>query len=268
MKNILIILENYAVEYGFKVISAILILVIGLWLSKILTKVFRKFLIRSNVDVTLLKFFSSLMRIFLITFVIIAAVNKLGVETTSFVAILGAAGIAVGLALQGSLSNLASGIMLIFFRPIKVGDYIQGGGGEGVVKEIGIFVTKLISLDNKILFIPNSKLTSDNIVNFTANETRRVDLIFGIGYKSDITTAKNIIKDVLNNNSKVLKNPPSDIFVRALAESSVQISVRPWCKTEDYWDVLSEVTENIKLQFDVNNIVIPFPQRDVHLHNK
>ncbi|MBK7105369.1 MAG: mechanosensitive ion channel [Ignavibacteriae bacterium] len=268
MKNILSILEKYSVEYGFKILSAILILIIGIWLAKIISKIFNKFLAKSNVDITLLKFFTSLVRIILITFVVIAAVNKLGIETTSFVAVLGAAGLAVGLALQGSLSNLASGIMLIIFRPIKVGDYIQGGGGEGTVKEIGIFVTKLISIDNKLLFVPNSKLTSDNIVNFTFNETRRVDMIFGIGYKSDFKKAKNIIDEILQNNPKVLKEPKPDIFVRALAESSVNIAVRPWCKTDDYWDVLSEVTENIKLQFDANNIEIPFPQRDIHLHNK
>ncbi|MBI1931005.1 MAG: mechanosensitive ion channel [Ignavibacteriales bacterium] len=267
MKHILTILENYVVDYGFKVLSAILILVIGLWLAKLISKIFNKFILRSNVDLTLVKFFTSLVRIVLIIIVVIAAVNKLGVETTSLVAVLGAAGLAIGLALQGSLSNLASGIMLIIFRPIKVGDYIQGGGGEGVVKEIGIFVTKLTSIDNKLLFIPNSKLTSDNITNFTFNETRRVDMIFGIGYKSNIEKAKNIIKEVLDNNSKVLKEPAPDIFVRALADSSVNISVRPWCKTEDYWTVISEVTETIKLKFDANGIEIPFPQRDIHLYN-
>ena len=173
---------------------------------------------------------------------------------------------AVGLALQGSLSNFASGVMLIIFKPIKVGDYIEGGGIKGAVEEIGVFVTKLTSPDNKVIFVPNSKLASDNIVNYTLKETRRVDMIFGIGYGDDINKAKEAINRVLMENEYVLKDPAPNIFVSELGDSSVNFAVRPWCKTKHYWDVYFDITEKIKKKFDAESIEIPFPQRDVHLH--
>jgi small conductance mechanosensitive channel len=266
MDNYLVMVQDYISVYGIKIIGALAILLIGLWITKIITKIFNKILVKKELDETLVKFFTSMVKIMLVVFVVIAAISQAGVETTSFIAVLGAAGLAVGLALQGSLSNFASGVMLIIFKPIKVGDYIEGGGIDGIVKEIGIFVTTLNSLDNKAIFVPNSKMTSDNIVNYTLNDTRRVDLVFGIGYKEDISKSKQAIVDVLKSNSKVLADPEPDVYVSELADSSVNFVVRPWCKTEHYWDVYFEITEAIKRKFDDQNIEIPFPQRDVHLH--
>lgn len=266
MENYLKMLEDYVLVYGIRIISAIAILIIGLWISKLITKHFNKTLTKKEFDPTLTKFLTTFVRIVLITIVIIAAIDETGFGTISFVAILGSAGLAIGLALQGSLSNFASGVMLVIFRPIKVGDYIEGGGVKGTVEEIGIFVTILTSPDNKVIFVPNSKMTSDSIVNYNVKETRRVDMIFGIGYKEDINKARQAIVDVIKSNDKILLDPEPKVFVTALADSSVNFVVRPWCKTPDYWEVYFAVTEAIKKKFDDQNIEIPFPQRDVHIH--
>ncbi|MCP5062279.1 MAG: mechanosensitive ion channel [Ignavibacteriae bacterium] len=266
MENILVTAQLYITEYGMKLVGAILILVIGLWVAKILTNLVNKLLVKKNIDPTLGKFFTALVNIALVAFVVIAAISKVGIETTSFVALLGAAGLAVGFALQGSLSNFASGVMLIIFKPIKVGNYVEGGGMEGVVEEIGIFVTTLITLDNKVVFVPNAKLTSDNIINYSLKDTRRVDLVFGIAYKEDIDNARAVIAETLKANQKVLTDPKPDILVSELADSSVNFEVRPWCKTNDYWDVYYSVIEDIKKKFDEQKIEIPFPQTDVYVH--
>jgi len=207
-----------------------------------------------------------LLRIGLITFVIISAAAQIGIQTASFVAIIGAAGLAIGFALQGSLSNLAAGVMLMIFKPIKIGDFIEGGGSTGSVESIGIFVTTLVTPDNKVVIVPNSTMTNANITNYTAKDQRRVDLVFGIGYSDDIDKAKNVIQSVLNNDSRVLKDPAPQIVVSELADSSVNFNVRPWVNTKDYWDVYFETNEQIKKQFDEQKISIPFLQRDVHMH--
>jgi small conductance mechanosensitive channel len=266
MQEFLDFIVSYLTEYGLKIIGAVAILVIGLWLAKLITKTFNKTLIKREVDDTLVKFFTAIVRILLIIFVVLAAIDQVGIETTSLVAILGAAGLAVGFALQGSLSNFASGVMLIIFRPIKVGDFIEGGGMSGSVTEIGIFVTILTTPDNKVIYVPNAKLTSDNIVNYSANNTRRVDLTFGIGYSDDIDKAKKVIGYVLYSNSKILTDPAPTVQVNELADSSVNFVVRPWVKSDDYWTVYWELTEAMKKKFDENKIEIPYPQRDVHLH--
>lgn len=266
MDNYIKMLLDYISIYGIKILSAIAILLIGLWLTKLITKYFNRTLTKKQFDPTLTKFFTTVVKIVLTTIVIIAAIDETGVETISFVAILGSAGLAIGLALQGSLSNFASGVMLIIFRPIKVGDYIEGGGVKGTVEEIGIFVTILNSPDNKVIFVPNSKMTSDSIVNYNVKETRRVDMVFGIGYKDDISKAKQVIFDVVKANPKVLADPEPKIVVSELGDSSVNFAVRPWCKTADYWEVYFGITETIKMKFDEQNIEIPFPQRDVHIH--
>lgn len=265
MDQILKEITDLVTLYGLKIVGAIATLIIGIWISKWLAKLTGKLLKKRNVDETLTKFVVSLVKIALITFVIISAVDQIGVQTSSFVAVIGAAGLAVGFALQGSLSNFAAGVMLIIFKPIKVGDYVQAGGGEGVVESVGIFITTLVSVDNKTIFVPNSKLTGDNIVNFTAKDTRRVDLIFGISYEDDIDKARSAIKSVLDSHPKILKEPAADILVSELADSSVNFAVRPWTKSEHYWDVYFDVMENVKKKFDEMNIAIPFPQRDVHL---
>lgn len=251
--------------YAINILIAIVILVVGMWVARIITKSIGKLLQKKEMDPTLVKFLTSIVKALLYAFVIIAAIDKAGIESTSIVAILGAAGLAVGLALQGSLSNFASGVMLIIFKPIKVGDFVEAAGIMGVVEEIGIFVTTLASPDNKTIYVPNSQMGGGAITNYSTKETRRVDMEFGIGYSDDIDKARSVILDILNADSRVLKDPPANVFVGTLGDSSVNFKVRPWVKSEDYWGVYFDVTENIKKKFDANNISIPFPQRDVHL---
>jgi small conductance mechanosensitive channel len=266
MEDILKQLQAVVAEYGLQVIGALATIIIGIWIAKMLAKYAGKVLRKREVDETLIKFLVSLVRIGLITFVIISAASQVGIQTASFVAIIGAAGLAIGFALQGSLSNLAAGVMLIIFKPVKVGDYIEGGGSTGVVESVGIFVTTLLTVDNKVVYIPNSTLTSSNITNYTAKDTRRVDLVFGIGYSDDIDKAKNAIEEVLSADSRILKDPAAMIVVSELGDSSVNFSVRPWVNTSDYWGVYFDTTEKIKKKFDEQNISIPFPQRDVHMY--
>jgi small conductance mechanosensitive channel len=218
MDEIIIQLKSYVTSYGVNILIALLILIIGLWAAKLITNFIKKILSKRNVDETLNKFVGSLTKTILITFVVIAAVNKLGIETTSFVAVLGAAVFAIGFALQGSLSNFAAGVMLIIFRPVKVGDFIEAGGASGSVNEIGIFSSILTTPDNKVIYVPNSKIISDNIVNYSAKDTRRVDMIFGISYTDDIDKAKSIIKSILDNNDKVMKEPAPLLVLSELAE--------------------------------------------------
>ena len=258
-------LQVLMTAYGLKVLGAIATLIIGIWLARWLARIVGKVLHKRSVDPTLTKFAISLVKIALITFVIISAISQVGIETTSFVAVIGAAGLAVGFALQGSLSNFASGVMLIIFKPVKVGNYIEGGGAAGSVESIGIFVTTLVTPDNKVIYIPNSALTGSNITNYSAKDTRRVDMVFGIGYGDDIDKAKNVIKFVIDNDSRILKDPAPQIVVSALADSSVNFNVRPWVNSADYWGVYFDVTEQIKKKFDEQNISIPFPQRDIHM---
>lgn len=266
MDNIITQLEYYASQYGMNLIFAILILVVGLWLAKVLTKSLLKTLDKRNVDPTLSKFVTALTRIALITFVILAAINRVGIQTTSFVAVLGAAAFAVGFALQGSLSNFASGVMLIIFRPVKVGDFIEGAGQSGTVEEVGIFVTVLNTPDNKVIYIPNSKLMGDSIINYSVKDKRRVDMVFGISYSDDIDKAKKVINQIISNDPRILKDPAPQIVVSALADSSVNFNVRPWVNSSDYWGVYFDVTEAIKKSFDDHELSIPFPQRDVYIH--
>jgi small conductance mechanosensitive channel len=253
-------------QYGLQVIGAIATLVIGTWVAKWLSKSLGNVLKKRSVDETLTKFVVSLAKIALIAFVVISAASQVGIETASFVAVVGAAGLAIGFALQGSLSNLASGVMLIIFKPVKVSDYIEGGGAAGIVESVGIFVTTLITPDNKVVYIPNSTLTGGNIINYSAKDKRRIDMVFGIGYSDDIDKAKKVIQSVIGSNSRILKDPEPQIVVFELGDSSVNFNVRPWVNTADYWDVYFDTTEQIKKRFDEQNISIPFPQRDVHMY--
>ena len=199
---------------------------------------------------------------------VIAALNRLGIQTTSLIAIIGAAGLAVGLALQGSLANFAAGIMLILFKPFKVGDVIEAGGALGVVTEIQIFNTILNTPDNKRVIIPNNKVTGDNITNITGTDKRRVDMVFGISYTDDIKKAKEILEQVVQSNPLVLKDPRHTIAVSELADSSVNLVCRPWVRTEDYWNVYFDITEKGKIALEEGGMTIPFPQRDVHLYQE
>ena len=266
MEDILKQLQAVVAEYGLQVLGALATIIIGIWIAKMLAKYAGKVLRKREVDETLTKFLVSLVRIGLITFVIISAASQVGIQTASFVAIIGAAGLAIGFALQGSLSNLAAGVMLIIFKPVKVGDYIEGGGAIGTVESVGIFVTTLVTVDNKVVYIPNSTLTGGNITNYTAKDKRRVDLVFGIGYSDDIDKAKKVIQTVLESDSRILKDPAPQIVVSELGDSSVNFNVRPWVNTSDFWDVYFSVTEQIKKNFDEQKISIPFAQRDVHVY--
>lgn len=258
---------EYLAQYGFKVIGALIILLFGRWLAKIISRWIEKALLKSRVEKTLAKFIKNLSHIVLLVFVVIAAVASLGVETTQFAVVLGAAGLAIGLALQGSLSNFASGFLMIIFRPFKVGDFIEAADVKGTVKEIQIFNTIVNTPDNIRAIIPNSKITDDKILNYTVTGTRRVDLVIGVSYEDDLKKAKNIIEGVLASDNRVLNDPAPKVAVSELADSSVNFVVRPWVNSADYWDVYFEMTAKIKLALDENDITIPFPQRDIHIKN-
>jgi small conductance mechanosensitive channel len=257
---------EFLMVYGLKIVAAIAIFIIGRMVIGLLIRMVRRLLKRSNADETLVKFLLSLTRIALLTFLFIMVLGALGVQTASFIAIIGAAGLAIGFALQGSLSNFASGVMLIIFRPFKAGDYVEAGGTAGVVELIAIFNTTMMTPDNKKVIIPNSKITGDTITNYSANDTRRVDMVFGIGYGDDIKKAKDTLMQIATSDSRVLKDPAPVVAVLELADSSVNFVVRPWVKTADYWNVYFDLTEKVKLTFDQQGISIPFPQTDVHLH--
>ena len=258
---------NLAVEYAPKLALAIVTLIIGLYVISVLGKVLEKALRTAKTDETLIPFLRSLTTWILKILLFISVASMVGIATTSFVAVLGAAGLAIGLALQGSLSNFAGGVILLIFRPYKVGDLIEAQGHKGIVKEIQIFNTILTTFQNTTIIIPNAAMSSNSIVNITSNGTLRVDMEIGIAYESNIKKAKEIILDLIEKNDKVLKDPKCAVGVNALADSSVNLLVMPWCKTEDYWDVYFGLREDIKNALDANNISIPFPQRDVHIIN-
>ncbi|MDJ0781059.1 MAG: mechanosensitive ion channel, partial [Desulfosarcinaceae bacterium] len=252
--------------YGLKLVAAVVIFIVGRWVAKLLRKLIERLMVKSNMDQTLVSFTGNLAYIALLAFVIIAALGQLGIQTTSFIAVLGAAGLAIGLALQGSLSNFAAGFLMIIFRPFKVGDFIEGAGVAGVVEEIQIFTTQLKTPDNKTIIIPNSSLTADNIVNWSVKGTRRVDLTMGIGYDDDIDQARQIMTDIMAADERILKDPAPQIAVSELADSSVNFTVRPWAAAGDYWGVYFDLTEQFKKAFDKAGISIPYPQSDVHLY--
>jgi small conductance mechanosensitive channel len=252
--------------YGIKVLAAIVIFIIGKWVAKAVRGLVQRMMRKAQMDETLLKFVGNMTYIALLAFIIIAALSQLGIQTTSFIAVLGAAGLAIGLALQGSLANFAAGFLMILFRPIRVGDYIEGAGVAGTVEEIQIFTTTLVTPDNKTVIIPNAGLTGDNIVNWTMKGTRRVDMVMGIGYDDDIDKAKQIMAGILAEDERILKDPAPQIAMIELADSSVNFVVRPWANASDYWGVYMSVTEKIKRAFDANGINIPYPQSDVHVY--
>ena len=252
--------------FGVKILGAIVVFVVGRWVAKLFGRFIRKLLDKREVDPTVTKFVGNLTYFALFTFVVLAALGLLGIQTTSFIAVLGAAGLAIGLALQGSLANFAAGFLLILFRPFKVGDFIDAAGVAGTVEAIQIFTTRLATPDNKTIIIPNSKLTGDNIINFSTKGTRRADMVFGIGYGDDIDKARDIITDVLSKDGRVLKDPPIQVAVSELANSSVNFVTRAWVNAGDYWGVVFDVTEAVKKRFDAEGVSIPFPQRDVHIY--
>ena len=259
---------TYLITYGFNLLAAILIFVVGKWLARLVSNIIEKLMIKANTEKTLASFVKHISYFGFLVFVIIAALSKVGIETTSLIAVIGAAGLAVGLALQGSLANFAAGILLILFKPFKVGDFVEAGGTVGTVKEIQIFCTVLDHFDNRRIVIPNAKITGDNITNFSAIEKRRIDLVFGISYSDNIKVAKETLERVVVADSRVLKDPKPVIAVSELGDSSVNLVCRPWVKPGDYWAVYFDTLEKGKLELEKNGITIPFPQRDVHLYQE
>ena len=255
-----------AFELAPPLISALLIYVIGKIVLRIAIGIVRKMLAKKGVDQTLTGFLAGILNMAGMALIVISAIGALGIETAQFAAILGAAVFAIGFALQGSLGNFASGVMLIFFRPFKVGDFVEAGGTAGVIVEISVFSTILKTGDNKRVIVPNSGVTGGNIVNYSANDTRRIDLVFGIGYDDDMAKAKQVMTEVMAKDERILKDPAPVIGLAELADSSVNFVCRPWCKTADYWGVLFDLNENMKLAFDKAGINIPYPQQDVHMH--
>lgn len=253
------------VQYGLKVVMAIIILIVGLWIIKRFVRISDKVMTRQNVNVSIRGFLKSLLGIALKVLLLISIAEMVGIETTSFIAVLGAAGLAVGLALQGTLANFAGGIMILLFKPFKVGDLIESQGHLGSVKEIHIFVTILLTPENKTVILPNASVSGNDIVNYTTEGVIRVDMVFGISYDSDIKVAKNTLMAIIENHPKVLKSPAPFVGVKELADSSVNLAVRPYTAPADYWDVYFHVYEEGKLALDKAGITIPFPQVDVHL---
>ena len=251
--------------WGLKVIAAIAIFIIGRWVAKGVRSGVRRMMQKADTDPIVIGFVGSITYIALLAFVIIAALGQLGIQTTSFIAILGAAGLAIGLALQGSLANFAAGFLMIIFRPFKVGDFIEGAGVAGVVEAIQIFTTTLRTGDNKTIIIPNAKLSGDNIVNYSAKETRRVDMTVGVAYDANLSKVRDVLKDIISKEPRVHADPEPLIVVGELADNSVNFIVRVWTNTGDYWGVKFDMTETIKNRFDDEGIGIPFPQRDIHI---
>ncbi|MDH3915389.1 MAG: mechanosensitive ion channel [Chromatiales bacterium] len=253
-------------DFGVRLLAALAIFIIGRWVARRLAGLIEQGMQRTDADTMLTGFVRNLTYMGLLTFVILAAVGQLGVQTTSFIAVLGAAGFAVGLALQGSLGNFASGVLIMIFRPFKSGDFVEAGGTMGIVEAIQIFTTTLRTGDNKTIIVPNGQITSGTITNYSAKDTRRVDLVIGVSYGDDLDKVRRVIEEVIAAEGRVLSEPEPTIGVLELADSSVNFAVRPWVKSSDYWPVYFGLMESFKKRFDQEGISIPFPQQDVYLH--
>jgi len=257
-----------AMAYGPKLILALIVLIFGLWIINRLVRVLGKAMERGSTDPTLTNFLSNLVSIGLKALLLISVASMIGIETTSFIAILGAAGLAVGLALQGTLANFAGGVLILLFRPYKVGDFIEAQGVAGTVAAIQIFNTIFKTPDNKVIIVPNGAISNGIITNFSKEATRRVDFVFGIGYGDDMTVAKEIINRLITEDERALNEPAPQVVVSELADSSVNITARVWANAADYWGLKFDLTEKVKAAFDREGVSIPYPQRDVHLYQK
>jgi small conductance mechanosensitive channel len=255
-----------AIQWGPKLLLTIIVLIVGLWIIKRVVNVVKKGLETSKTDVTLAKFLASLTSIILKALLFISVASMVGIETTSFIAILGAAGLAIGLALQGSLANFAGGVLILMFRPYKIGDFVDAQGVSGTVSAIQIFNTVIKTPDNKVIIVPNGSISNGIITNFSAEETRRVDFVFGIGYDDDIAKTKETLKAIFAADERVFDDPAPFVVLSELADSSVNFTCRVWVKAPDYWAVYFDTMETVKLRFDAENISIPYPQQDVHMH--
>lgn len=268
MENVNTFWENYSpliVEYGTSLLYALVVLLLGLWVVSMITKSMKKMMLKSNLDASLVPFLSSLINTILKVLVVISALGMLGIEMTSFIAILGAAGLAIGMALSGTLQNFAGGVMILIFKPFKVGDFITAQGHSGSVKEIQIFNTILNTPDNKIIIIPNGGLSTGSMTNYSTMETRRVDWTFGIAYGDDYNKAEKVLMKLIDADSRILKDPATFIALSELGDSSVNIVVRAWVNAADYWAVFFDMNKNVYQTFDKEGLSIPFPQMDIHL---
>ena len=265
METIIYALKQWLTLYGLKLVSSILVLVFGIWFSKRFSKFLERLFLRHDFDKTLGVFLVSIIYYSLLVISVIIALTTAGVQTTSIVAIIAAAGLAIGLSLQNSLSNFASGLIIIIFRPFSVGDFIEGGGVAGSVDKIGIFGTSLNTYDNLRIYVPNSKITGDIIKNYAANEKRMLDLVVSVSYNDDILKVKEILYNILHTDSKVYKDPAPFVMVKEFADSSINFGVRPWVHKNDYWAFIWDFNEKVKLTFDKEGITIPYPQMDIYV---
>jgi small conductance mechanosensitive channel len=266
-QQVLTQLYGYLAEYGLSILGAIAIFLVGRWIARLLSNLAGKAMTRAKMDETLVRFIKDLSYVGMLVFVILAALAKIGIQTASFIAVLGAAGLAVGLALQGSLANFAAGVLMLIFKPMRVGDFVEAGGAKGTVKEVGIFTTILNSPDNVRIIVPNSGVMGGNISNYTINGTRRVDMVIGVSYEDDLQKAKETIEKVLAADERILPEPATVVAVSELADSSVNFVVRPWVNGSDYWPTYFDLTAKIKVALEKNGLTIPFPQHDVHVKN-
>lgn len=258
--------QALGIDFGIKAITALAIFLVGRIVAKIISRMLKRVMAKQEVDDILESFVSNLVYWFLMTFVVIAAINALGIQTASLIAVIGAAGLAVGLALQGSLSNFAAGVLIVIFRPYRVGDFVEAAGVSGSILQVQILTTIMKTPDNKQIIVPNSEIMSSIITNYSAHDTRRVDLKFGVSYSDDLDKVRGILEEVVAADERILDDPATVINVHELADSSVNFVCRPWVKTEDYWAVYWDLTEKVKKRFDEEDVSIPFPQQDVYLH--
>jgi small conductance mechanosensitive channel len=260
--------KTTGVDFGIRLLVALVIFYVGRMVARMLQRGLRRLMEAQELDQILQSFVSNLAYWTLMVFVIIAAINHIGIQTTSLIAVMGAAGLAVGLALQGSLSNFAAGVLIVIFRPYRVGDWVEAAGISGSVEQVQILTTILKTGDNKQIIVPNSQIMSSIITNYSANETRRIDMVVGVSYDDDLDKVRKTVQEIVDADERVLKDPACTIAVSELADSSVNFVVRPWVETADYWAVMFDLTEAIKKRFDQDGISFPFPQQDVHLYNK
>lgn len=268
LPDLLETMQTLGLEIALNLIWAIVIFAIGWWAAGFISNLLKKALNKTDTNQTLIRFVSNLIYYAILTFAVIAAFERLGVETTSFVAVLGAAGLAIGLALQGALSNFAAGVLILLFRPFKVGDLVEVSDVYGRVEDIQIFSTIIITLDNKTAIIPNNLVTSGNIINYSKKGLLRLDLIYGIGYAADLLKAKQILQEIVTTHEKVAKEPAPLVAVKELAANSVNFIVRPYVNPDEYWKIAFDITEKVKLRFDEEGLSIPIPQQEIHIHQE
>lgn len=261
------LIQTMVIPWAIRIGVALAIFIVGRWIAKWITSMIRRVMTRASMDEMLVRFLGNIVYTVLLLAVVMAALDHLGIQTTSLLAVFGAAGLAIGLALKDSLGNFSSGVMLILFRPFKVGDFIEAGGTSGVVEEVRMFATMFRTGDNREVIVPNSQIYGGTIINYSARDTRRIDMVFGIGYNDDMAKAKQLIEDIMKQDERILADPAPTIALGELGDNSVNFNVRPWVNSGDYWPVRADLLEKVKLAFDANGISIPYPQRDVYIHN-